>query len=55
MAIRIIGLVIGMLVLGAGVYYLIKEKKDPESRRIYAVVSAAGGLIALVRALMLFL
>lgn len=55
MAIRIIGLVIGILVLGAGVYYLIKEKKDPESRKIYAVVSAAGGLIALVCALMLFL
>ena len=55
MAIRIIGLIIGALVLGAGVYYLIKEKKDPESRRIYAVVSVAGGLIALVCALMLFL
>ena len=55
MAIRIIGLIIGILVLGAGVYYLIKEKKDPESRKIYAVVSAVGGLIALVCALMLFL
>ena len=33
MAAKIIGLVIGILVLAAGVYYLGKEKNDPESRK----------------------
>lgn len=40
MAAKIIGLVIGILVLAAGVYYLGKEKNDPESRKIYGVISA---------------
>lgn len=31
---KIIGLVIGLLVLGAGIYYLSKEKHDPESKKI---------------------
>lgn len=30
MAVKIIGLIIGVLVLGAGIYYLAKEKHDPE-------------------------
>ncbi len=53
MAIKIIGLIIGILVLGAGVYYLIKEKHDPESKKIYTIVSAVGGAIALVCTLLL--
>ncbi len=55
MTIRIIGLIIGILVLGAGIYYLSKEKDDPESKKIYTVVSIIGGLIAAVCALLLFL
>ena len=34
MVIGIIGIVIGLLVLGAGIYYLIKEKDDKESKKI---------------------
>ncbi len=41
----IIGLVIAVLVLGAGIYYLSKEKHDPESRRIYGVVTAVGAVL----------
>ena len=41
MTVKIIGLIVGLLVLGAGLYYLVKEKKDLESRKIYGVVSAA--------------
>ena len=55
MLIKIIGLVIGVLVLGAGIYYLSKEKEDPESRKIYTVVSIVGAVIAVVCALLLFL
>ena len=47
MVIKILGLIIGVLVLGAGVYYLTKEKHDPESKKIYTVVSIVGALIAI--------
>lgn len=52
---KLIGLIIGILVLGAGIYYLVKEKADPESRKIYTIVSIIGGLIAIVCALLLIL
>lgn len=54
MAIKIIGLIIGVLVLGAGIYYLVKEKHDPESKKIYTIVSIVGGIIAAVCAVLLF-
>ena len=53
MIIKIIGLIIGALILTAGIYYLTKEKHDPESRKIYTVISVAGGIIALGSALLL--
>lgn len=34
MIVKIIALIIGLLVLGAGICYLVKEKQDPESRKI---------------------
>ena len=54
MAIKIIGIIIGVLVLGAGIYYGAKEKNDPESRKIYTVVSIIGGVLAAVCAVLLF-
>ncbi len=54
MAIQIIGLIIGILVLGAGIYYLVKEKQDPESKKIYTIVSVVGAVVAVVCAVMLF-
>lgn len=45
MAIKIIGTIIGALVMGAGIYYLVKEKHDPESKKIYSVVTAVGGIM----------
>ena len=55
MAVKIIGLIIGILVLGAGIYYLAKEKHDPESKKIYTTVSVVGGVIAAVCAVLLFI
>ena len=55
MTVKIIGLIIGVLVLGAGIYYLIREKQDPESKKIYTITSILGGIIAAVCAVMLFL
>ena len=54
-AVKIIGLIIGILVLCAGIYYLVKEKHDPESKKIYTIVSVVGGVIAAVCAALLLL
>ena len=54
MVLKIIGLIIGVLVLGAGIYYLVKEKNDPESRKIYTITSIVGALITAVCAVLLF-
>lgn len=53
MAVKIIGLIIGVLVLFAGIYYLVKENDDRESKKIYSIVSAVGGIVAAVCALLL--
>lgn len=45
MAITIIGILIGTLILGAGIYYLVKEKTDKEARKIYTITTVAGALI----------
>ncbi len=55
MAIKIIGLIIGILVLGAGIYYLVKEKHDPESKKIYTIVCIIGFIIIAVCAILLFI
>lgn len=55
MAVKIIGLVIGILVLFAGIYYLVKEKDDAESKKIYSAVSVAGLIISVVCILTLVL
>lgn len=53
MVVKIIGIIIGILVLGAGLYYLAKEKHDPESKKIYTIVSAIGGIITVACAVLL--
>lgn len=45
MIVKIIGMIIGALVLGVGLFYLVKEKNDPESRKIYGIISAVGGVV----------
>lgn len=42
MIISIIGMVICCLVAVAGIYYLVKEKEDKESRKIYGIITAVG-------------
>lgn len=41
----VIGLVIGVLILGAGVYYLAQEKDNAESRKIYGITCIVGVVI----------
>ena len=35
MVVKIMGLIIGFLILCGGIYYLAKDKNDPESKKIY--------------------
>ena len=53
MVIGIIGIIIGLLVLGAGIYYLIKEKNDTESKKIYSIISGVGALVTVVSVIIL--
>ncbi len=53
MTVSIIGIIIGVAVLGAGIYYLVKEKNDAESKKIYSVLSVLGALLTLVMLLRL--
>lgn len=48
MILNVIGLIIGIAVFAAGLYYLVKEKEDKESKKIYTIVSIAGFVIAVV-------
>ena len=49
----IIGILIGLLVLETGIYYL--QKHDSESRKIYTIVSVVGALLAVGAAVWLIL
>ncbi len=56
MAITIIDIIIiGAMILGAGIYYLVKEKADKEARKIYTITTVAGALILAVAILKLVL
>ena len=45
MILTIIALVIGVMILAGGMYYLRKEKNDPESKKIYLITMLIGGVI----------
>lgn len=55
MILKIIGLIIGTLISGAGIYYLIKEKNDSESKKIYGITALVGFIIMVVMILILVL
>ena len=50
---QIIGLIIGLLLLAAGLYYLNQNKNDTESRKIYGITAAI--VVAVVCAVLLVL
>ena len=47
MIVTIIMLIVGLAIFIGGLYYLVKEKEDKESRRIYAITVAVGAIIAI--------
>ncbi len=54
MIIEIIAIVIGILLIGAGIYYYTKEKDDAESRKIYSIVIVIGAIITAATLLKMF-
>ncbi len=48
MIIGIIGVIIGILLIVAGVYYFVKEKNDVESRKIYLITMIIGVVVTIV-------
>lgn len=52
MIVGILGILIGLGILGAGIYYL-KTDKEENARRIYGTVFAVGAVIAIVSVIIL--
>lgn len=48
MIFNIVALLIGLMILGAGIYYLMKEKEDKESRKIYGITILVGAVITVL-------
>lgn len=48
-------LVIGVIILIGGLYFLIKEKKDREAQKIYIITSIIGALITIGGVVKIFL
>ncbi len=53
MLFNIIGLAIGILLLIAGVIYLIKEKEDQDARKIYMITALIGAIVTVFMAVRL--
>lgn len=55
MIIAIIGIIIGLLVAGAGIYFLKEDKDNAESKKIYTVISVIGFAVTAAAAVILVL
>lgn len=55
MTVLIIGILIGLLLVGAGIYYFVHDKADKEMQKISAVFCALGAVVIIVCAVVLFL
>ena len=47
MIFNVIGLVIGLLIFGAGIYFFAKNRADNESRKIYGITTGIGAIITI--------
>lgn len=54
MIITMIALLIGIAILCGGLYYLVKEKDDQESRKIYTITAVIGAAITIGMLLKMF-
>ena len=55
MIVAVISVLIGLLLIGAGGYYFIKEKSDKESRKIYMITMLIGVIIVIGALVKIFL
>lgn len=55
MIFNVITLLIGLMLLIAGTYYVIKEKNDAESRKIYLIVIVIGVILTVFAGIRMFL
>ena len=46
--IKMVGLLIGLLIFGFGLYYLVREREDKESRTIYMITTIVGAVVAII-------
>ena len=54
MIVTVILLIVGILLLGAGLFYGFKEKDDRESRKICMVMALIGAVLAAVMIVKIF-
>lgn len=45
MIINVVGIIIGILILCAGIFYGVKEKSDKESVKIYGITAIIGVIV----------
>lgn len=45
MIINVVGMIIGILILCAGIFYSVKEKSDKESVKIYGITAIIGIIV----------
>ena len=45
---QIIALLVGVLILAGGLYYLMQSKDDAEGKKIYTVIMVVGAVITVV-------
>lgn len=48
MLFNVVGLMIGIMILLGGIYYLVKDGKDEESKKIYGMTVIIGAMITVV-------
>lgn len=46
MLFHVVGLVVGLMLLVAGIFYWMREKEDPVSRKIYITTAVIGAVIS---------
>lgn len=52
---NIVAFLVGLLIFGGSIYYLIKENKDTESRKIYGCISLIGIIIVVIMLIKIFI
>lgn len=55
MIFSVIGMVIGVLIFGGGIYYLLQERGDKESFKIYSITAGIGAVIAIIMVVIMIL